>query len=642
MANNEGAPADWPEDVPWYKWPPFPAKPDGVEVIPFSQFVATGLWIDPEDETTKPEGIGAPTTELESRHDGEKKKRRKKKKTVDGQTVEVPLEWWEEIEEDSKTSRRTYKYDHRETYVDRLLQAHKDFTEKRRFPLHVQQVAQVFAICLGLIDANPQGVKTNAKAEPGDNDDEDDVSDGESELDMDAEVPSATIEEVMENESSRAVPETARERALDAFHQDPERVIKLFLTSYAYDKGVYWNELKIRDTPILVETFINFLENNNVFTSVERSTKHGITRAKKVVQLAKQEMPHTTKLARLFPEPWGKACGEIWGQRLDVGWVFGRLPEKLKASDNPPMDVDAALDPPNPEDPDAPKMFKPTEAELLVDGIEPPSVNGYQTELTDAGGWGATDGWGPGAGGSGETWGHGDGEETAWGQGVGESTWNVEEFMAPPEEDPAEIWGNIGPPAGEQIEAIIGPNNLQEAYVTLRVEASSRIIGTVTEPVPNANPPPEGTAPTFGDIAQQKLARLTLLPSLQSQNAPMSGACVNKPVMLNPPIDNDKFGWVGPHDPLTDSITVLVKPDEVFLEALRFGAGMVLSGTFIQVAELPIAAKDEDPAETAQLAEGEPPKKKKKKKGKKDPTAGGRSWWFLYQIGQIYPTFLTE
>ncbi|KAG8707997.1 hypothetical protein FRC08_000165 [Ceratobasidium sp. 394] len=644
MNNNTGAPDDWPENVPWYKWPPFPAKPEGVEVIPFSQFVATGLWIDPDDETSKPEGVGAPTVELESRHDGEKKKRRRKKKTVDGQTVEVPLEWWEEIEEDSKSSRRAYKYDHRETYVDRLLQARKDFMEKRRFPTHVQQVAQVFAICLGLVDPSPQGIKTNPKAGPGDDDDDDDVSDDdESELAAEGDtLPSATIEEVPENEGSRIVPETARERALDAFHQDPERVVKLFLTSYAYDKGVYWNEHKIRDTPILVEVFLNFLENNEVFTSAEKGTRHGIARAKKVVQLAKQEMPHTTKLARLFPDAWGKACGLIWGQRIEGGWIFGRLPEETRVEDAAPMDVDTKPDPSNPDDPSALKPLVPTEAELLADAIEPPSINGHQTEWSNTGGWGAADGWGPGIGDSGETWEKADGEEPAWGQGVGESTWNVEEFMAPPEEDPAIIWGNIGPSGKEQLEAIIGPNNLPDTYVTLRVEASSRIIDAVVEPTPNPNPPPAGTTPTFGDIAQQRLARLTLLPSPQSQHAPMSGACVNKPVMLSPPVDDAKFGWVGPHDPLSDNITVLIQPDEVFLEALRFGKGMVVSGTFVQVAELPAAAKDEDAPEASQPTEGEPPKKKKKKKGKKDPTAGGRSWWFFYQIGQVYPTFLTE
>jgi hypothetical protein len=111
MSKDLGAPEDWPADVPWHKWPPFPAKPDGIDIIPFSQFVATGLWIDPDDETAVAEGLGMPTIELEARHDGDKKKRRKKKKNVNGETVEVALEWWEEIEEDAKSSRQIYKYD---------------------------------------------------------------------------------------------------------------------------------------------------------------------------------------------------------------------------------------------------------------------------------------------------------------------------------------------------------------------------------------------------------------------------------------------------------------------------------------------------------------------------------------------------
>lgn len=628
MNNNEGAPEDWPDNIPWYKWPPFPTKPDGVEVIPFSDYVATGLWIDPEDDrAVKPEGVGSATIDLGVKHDSDKKKRRRKKKTVNGQTVEIPLEWWEEIEEDNKLRKR-YKYDHRETYVDRLLEAHKDFMEKRRFPLHVQQVAQVFAICLGLVDSNPQGVKTNPKA--GAEDDDDDVSDGDSEVDAEAEaVPAATIEEIPENEAAKIVPETARERALDAFYQDPERMIKLFLTSYSYDKGVYWSELKIRDTPILVETFLNFLENNDVFSATEKSTKYGIARAKKIVELAKQEMPHTTKLARLFPEPWGKACGEIWGQRIGGGWSFGCLPEDPKSS-NASMDVDAKPDPTSADDPDTPKLFIPTDAELAADSVEPPSINGHQTEWSASGGWG---------GDPADTWEPENGEQPPWLEG--ESTWNVEEFMAPPEEDPATIWGSTGPPPRERVEAIIGPNRLPETYVTLRVEASSRIIGAVVEPTPNPNPPPAGSILPFGEIAAQSLARLTLLPSPESKHAPISGGCVNKPIMLSPPIDETKFGWVGQHDPLVDNITVLIQPDEVLLEALRFGVGMVITGTFIQVAELPTPAQ-EDPAEAPQLTDGEPPKKKKKKKGKKDPTSGGRSWWFLYQMGQVYPTFLAE
>lgn len=110
MSAAVAGPADWPQDVPWYKWPPFPPKPDDVTVIPFSQFVATGLKDDQDEGASGVDQMGVPTTELEKRHDGEKKKRRRKKKGPNGEIVEEPLAWWEEFEEDAKDPRRLYKY----------------------------------------------------------------------------------------------------------------------------------------------------------------------------------------------------------------------------------------------------------------------------------------------------------------------------------------------------------------------------------------------------------------------------------------------------------------------------------------------------------------------------------------------------
>lgn len=342
-------------------------------------------------------------------------------------------------------------------------------------------------------------------------------------------------------------------------------------------------------------------------------------------------------MARMFPDNWGKACGLIWGQRLEGGWVFGHSPDDpLPTAGQPTNDLStgpfsgpAAETAATDISPDAPNLFEPTEAELLVDAIEPPSINGVQTEFSNTN-WGNSGGWGNDSGDPVERWGD---EEDG-------SAWNPDEFMGQPEEDPAVTWGSIGPSGKEQLEALIGPNNLPETYVTLRVEASSRIVGTVIEPTPNPNPAASDSVPSFGDIAQQRLARLTMLPHPSSKAAPVTGACVNQPVMLSPPIDESKFGWVGQHDPLADSITLLIHADEPALDILRVGAGMVVTAIFVQVAELPVA-KEEDPVE-AQPTDGEPPKKKKKKKGKKDATAGGRSWWFLYQIAQVYPTFLVE
>ncbi|KAG8716456.1 hypothetical protein FRC11_008605 [Ceratobasidium sp. 423] len=629
-------PTDWPEGVPFYKWPPFPTKPEGATIIPFSQFVATGLKADQDDDDTP--GVdqqGIRTTGLQARHDGEKKKRRRKKKNDKGEIVEVPLAWWEELEEDTKNARPIYKYDQRETYLDRMAQAWKDFGEKRRFPTHL-------GICLGLVDPNPHGVKTKAKAssDDGGSGSDDDFEDDEGKADAPDAPPPAPVTQDLYDADLK--PETAREKAMDAFFQDPERVTKLFLTSYAYDKGIYWNDAKLRDTPILVEAFLNFLEVNQVFGPSEKSTRFGVVQGKKIAQLAKEEMPHANKVANVLPDSWGKACGTLWGQRLagPSTWVFGQLPDEAA-----PMEIDADAENATPVQPvvtgDA-MVFEPTDTELLADAIEPPSINGVQTEWTvntaggDPSGWGSFNAWGSGAPESGG-WG-GENEHRDEGENAGENpTWDADAFKEPPPPDPVTVWGNFAPSGQEQLEALIGPNNLSKTYVTLRVEISSRVIGALVEPPANPTATPEGAS--FADIAQQRLARLTLSPSRFLQTAPAYGACITKPDMLSPPIDESKFGWVGPHDPSTSDITAFVSTDEAFLDIIRKGAGMTITGTFIQVAEL-APPKEEEPAETEPT--GEPAKKKKKKKGKKDTAAGVRSWWFLYQLTQVFPTFYEQ
>ncbi|KAJ1309928.1 hypothetical protein OPQ81_006687 [Rhizoctonia solani] len=618
-------PADWPEGVPFYKWPPFPTKPEGVTIIPFSQFVATGLRADQDDDDTP--GVdqqGIRTIGLQARHDGEKKKRRRKKKNEKGEIVEVPLAWWEELEEDTKNTKPIYKYDQRETYLDRLIQAWKDFNEKRRFPTHVQAVAHALGVCIGVVDPNPTGVKTKVKANSDDGGSDDEFGDdGEKADASEAPLPAPVTQDLYDADLK---PETAREKAMDAFFQDPERVIKLFLTSYAYDKGIYWNEVKLRDTPILVEAFLNFLEVNQVFGPSEKSTRFGIAQGKKVAQLAKEEMPHANKLANVLPDSWGKASGALWGQRLTgpTAWVFGHLPDEAGPMNSEDIPDVTSVQPTVTGDA---MVFKPTDTELLVDAIEPPSINGVQTEWANTGddalasnNWGSFNAWGAGAPESGG-WG-GEGADIDEGENAGENpTWDADAFMEPPPPDPATVWGDFAPSGHEQLEALIGPNNLAKTYVTLRVEIGSRVIGTLIEPPANPTATPEGTS--FADIAQQRLARLTLSPSRFLKTAPAYGACITKPDMMGTPIDESKFGW------LTRLCSM----------SYARGAGMTITGTFVQVAEL-APPKEDEPAETEPT--GESVKKKKKKKGKKDATTGVRSWWFLYQLTQVFPTFYEQ
>lgn len=76
-------PAPKPPPDPKWIWPPFPAPPEGANIIPFSQFQPKGIALSLEEETEL-DGDGIPTVVLQVKHnslfDGIKHKHGKKKK----------------------------------------------------------------------------------------------------------------------------------------------------------------------------------------------------------------------------------------------------------------------------------------------------------------------------------------------------------------------------------------------------------------------------------------------------------------------------------------------------------------------------------------------------------------------------------
>lgn len=93
------------ELIPWLRFPPFPAVPPGVTIIPFKDFKPSGLPIkaeDPEPDHVEVDGLGIPTVVLKSKHSltGEEqarsKKRRKKNAKVTVNGVTRQLLWFED------------------------------------------------------------------------------------------------------------------------------------------------------------------------------------------------------------------------------------------------------------------------------------------------------------------------------------------------------------------------------------------------------------------------------------------------------------------------------------------------------------------------------------------------------------------
>ena len=87
--------------VPYYKWPPFPEPPPGVKIIPFDEFVPSGIVINMDPDAVEVDGLGIPTVQLKVKHDnsGLPKKKKKKKALAGGNVKSTWYEDWAEGED---------------------------------------------------------------------------------------------------------------------------------------------------------------------------------------------------------------------------------------------------------------------------------------------------------------------------------------------------------------------------------------------------------------------------------------------------------------------------------------------------------------------------------------------------------------
>jgi hypothetical protein len=128
MVENESAAALTIESAIMLRFPPFPAVPDGVELVPFHSFRPSGIRVPIDDdddddgydgrpmsEMIECDGLGIPTIPLRVKHAAdnmEKKKKRKKKAGAGTQQVQVapekPEKWWEQWEEFEPLRRNVY------------------------------------------------------------------------------------------------------------------------------------------------------------------------------------------------------------------------------------------------------------------------------------------------------------------------------------------------------------------------------------------------------------------------------------------------------------------------------------------------------------------------------------------------------
>ena len=129
-----------------------------------------------------------------------------------------------------------------------------------------------------------------------------------------------------------------KESRLLAFLNDPEKSIKVFLSSYMRKEGLIWhvcflvilifhslNVLRSRTPsfltylPLLLSFFLSFLIRTRALPECERQLKQAV----EIAREAATELPCTGRLCRILPDAMGKGAKGCWGTKWEDKWDFG-------------------------------------------------------------------------------------------------------------------------------------------------------------------------------------------------------------------------------------------------------------------------------------------------------------------------------
>ena len=104
------------EERPWLKFPPFPAVPDGVALVPFKDFKPLGIHVPqdpPPDYVEVSAQTGVPTVTLRVHHDltAMEKRKKKPKNRVGASGILLRQAWYDEWAETEHLRRTTAPVD---------------------------------------------------------------------------------------------------------------------------------------------------------------------------------------------------------------------------------------------------------------------------------------------------------------------------------------------------------------------------------------------------------------------------------------------------------------------------------------------------------------------------------------------------
>ncbi|KAI6040415.1 hypothetical protein EDC04DRAFT_2894151 [Pisolithus marmoratus] len=665
--------------LPFFKFPPFPQPPEGANIMPFQEFKPRGIQLfaqmrksgdedgDDDDEDVEVDGLGIPTVELRVKHASDecksnKRKKRKKKKNTDAPSG-VPakkLPWYEEWEEGEDLRVTKNLYDSSIPPTDRLFQSAIDFRTGRPWPPPASGLNNIwdhFRLYIGLL-VNPttykkgENKKATRNASP----------DSDSEDDSDGDLPEvvSTCAKVQDTSKKRPRPrdslsnsdededvpfnqqkidEETREEKLTVFLSDPEKSVRIFLSSYMREKGLIWSERNLTYAPHLLSFFLRFVLRNRVFQ--EQTYQRGIKRALGTIEQAKKELPFTYKVGHMLPDKCSEGCQRVFGRMGTVNWFTATVPEeqpkessgeqsKLQVTDTATGGRQVISLPSEEET----SLKEAVEDNLDVDIT--PLIEKGSTE-TGWGGWGNTE-----SATEGNTWGSEWGE---WDTGNGQGTsWDVNTERVPVDGDqecsgPLPIWSDSAPTWGRDLTSLmtfLGPSVFPLTHTTGIVECSTRRVREVIPPTPSPPSSARKRKPKSSHVQE------TWVPAASGVEAELDarfgkvilapwdriGGDISKPEIWTtsrgPVIDPNASGGSQstntggdtqpPYNPLTDDITLLVEPH--LLDTLGLVPGLGLGAMWVQI----VRSEDiEGPSRTAR----------------------SKTFWYDEDLTGIFPSFYT-
>ncbi|KAJ6493166.1 hypothetical protein C8R45DRAFT_1212606 [Mycena sanguinolenta] len=586
-----------------YHFPPFPAIPEGVKIIPFKDFKEYGARVVGADGVER-DGLGIATIALP---------RKVEKQVAPQNGVPLRKEWWEQWNTSGQPIRGLY--DPKMNRVDRFYQASTEFSKHYKIYSHHQHLQilwNTFRLFTGLTAMEGSKSTQGADQELSDDDDE----------------PEETtfVKPATETDPNRlpvsqlntTTVQSQTEEKILAFLNDPAQSITIFLSSYMYEHGQMWDQRKLISAPHLMRFFVHFLLVNTVL----HENVQGLQDAYKAIDLAQKELPLTWNISEVLPDAFSMACQGHWGQKASgfVSWDpdsdSDGEPDAKRAKLNHNRDMDT----------------EPSAAAIQEVDDGAPTTNG-------SGGWGAggDSGWGASSswGASAEKIQTGNAQDVdmpantdgGWdaGSGWGDAAWGPSDTTANDPPAPAAVIVPQLPPRPTLLK-LFGPTALPVTHAPGIVEWSLRRIKSVSAP-PSEVPPADGAAAVERGL-EARMHRMVLEPwvgpnaaadvphVLRSSKGAVAPAVAGSP-------DQPK-----PHDVLKDEITVLVEAGA----AKMLSVGMGLIGTWVQMARV----QDQEGGEN-QVTDAVPEKKKSLTKGQK--ARRGLRYWYIDELVLVVPSY---